>query len=180
MLALSFSAAYKHNNQMDPSLIPGVISAASAAVDLFDKIADQVTRFITKRPDPTGPKEYRFKIQGEDGKIVVRNQGRELQTITGDDLKNLPNDTFQHIRVYEESMQRQYRIWQRVYPQRNSSPDPIVNAQVDEKIRDLILNMKDDLTGIVDFLQSIGVHLDDHYMMVRDIVRRYDGTDRNA
>ena len=35
--------------------------------------------------------------------------------------------------------------------------------------------MKDDLTGIIDFLQSINVALDDHYMIYRDVMRRYDG-----
>ena len=63
---------------------------------------------------------------------------------------------------------------------RNSSPDELKNAQTDEQIRGLILNMKSDLVGIVSFLDSIGVRLDDHYMMVRHLAQNFDGTRGNG
>jgi len=157
---------------LDPVTITGIITAASSAIGLVDKIADQFSRFVTKRPDPTGPKEYRYKIEGDSQKIVVKSQGKEIQRITGDDLKNLPADYYQHIQTLEQSMQAHYRLWQRIYPKRNQSPDELKNAQTDEQIHQLIANMKQDLDGIITFLESIGVHLDDHYMMVRNLARQ--------
>ena len=110
---------------LDPVTVTGIITAASSAIDLVDKVADQFSRFVTKRPDPTGPKEYRYKIEGDSQKIVVKSQGKEIQRITGDDLKNLPTDFYQHIQTLEQSMQAHYRLWQRIYPKRNQSPDEL-------------------------------------------------------
>lgn len=74
----------------------------------------------------------------------------------------------------EESVRRYYDVWKQVYPHRDDG-DLISNAKVQNQLRDLALKMKDDLAGIVDFLQSIGVQLDDHYMIYRDVIRRYSG-----
>lgn len=165
---------------MDPSQIIPFIDLIGAAVGLFDKVADEVARFITKEPDTPRPKEWQYKIQREDHKLVVRQDGREMQTITGDQLKNLPAAYYQHIQVYENAMQAKYRLWQKVYPKRNATSDELVNAKIDEQIRNLILDMKGDLVGIVNFLQSIGVQLDDHYMQIRDLVQQYDGSVQGA
>jgi hypothetical protein len=148
---------------MDPALVTALLTATAAAVKLIDNLADPVERFLTKRSAPTVPKEHRCKIEG-----------KEEDGITGDQLEKLPRDCYEHIRTLEESMQRHYRLWQKIYPRRNSSADPLVNAKVDESVRELILNMKADLVGIINFLQSIGVHLDDHYKMFRNLIEQVD------
>jgi len=48
--------------------IMAIITAATVAIGLFDKIADQVERFITKSPEPSVPKEH----------PVVLGQGKRL------------------------------------------------------------------------------------------------------
>jgi hypothetical protein len=159
---------------MDIPTATAVLALTGKAVELFDKVADQIARFITKRPDPTGPKQYRYKIEGKQGAIHVTQDGRKLQTLTGEDLAALPKDYLEHITVLEESMRRHYNLWKAVYPKRNDSADLIVNAKIEQQLRDIVLEMKNDLTGIVNFLQSIGVHLDDHYMIMRDVVSQYD------
>ena len=158
---------------IDPITITGIITAASSAIDLVDKVADQFTRFVKKQPNlPAAAEAHRYKIEGDSQKIVVKSQGKEIQRITGDDLKNLPADYYEHIRTLEQSMQAHYRLWQRIYPKRNSSPDELKNAQTDEQIDQLIVNMKQDLDGIITFLESIGVHLSDHYLTVRNLARQ--------
>jgi len=78
-------------------------------------------------------------------------------------LQKLPEPMLKHIMVLEKSMQNHYDLWAAVYPQRNASPDPIVNAKVDQQLKSIVSAMKDDLIGILSFLQSCGIHLDDHY-----------------
>lgn len=158
---------------MDPVSVMALIKATSAAVDLFDKIASQVKAFVQKQPEKVvsdGEDRWRHKIKQEGRALVVRVEGREVQTIAAKDLESLPGDQLSLIKTYEESLQRNYRLWQAVYKKRDASPDALVNAQTDEQLTELIHKMKRDLNGILDFLQSIGLHLDDHYMHIRHIV----------
>jgi len=160
---------------MDIATATSVITTATAAVSLFDKVADQVVRFIRKDSAPPGPlKEHRLTIRGAGNELKVEAHGRTVQVLRGEDLKNLPADYYQHIKTLEASVRRYYDVWQQVYPHRDDG-DLVTNAKVNNQLRDLALKMKDDLAGIIDFLQSIGVGLDDHYMIYRDVIRRYAG-----
>ncbi|HWM71741.1 MAG TPA: hypothetical protein VNO35_34575 [Steroidobacteraceae bacterium] len=71
-------------------------------------------------------------------------------------------------------MRRYYDVCQQVYPHRDDG-DLVTNTKVNNQLRNLALKMKDDLAGIIDFLESIGVRLDDHYMIYRNVIRRYSG-----
>jgi hypothetical protein len=160
---------------MDLVTANAVIATAGAAVNLFDKVAGQVVRFIRKAPEPPGPpKAVDFKVEGRGDALKVERKGMTLQVIRGEDLKHLPPDCYEHIKVYEESVRRYYDTWKQVYPHRDDG-SLIENAKVNNQLRDLALKMKDDLAGIIDFLQSMGAHLDDHYMVYRDVIKHYTG-----
>jgi len=155
---------------MDPVTITAAITAASAGVDLINKIADKVIPFITGS-QPLN-KEHRMSIEGDGDKIVAKEHGREVKVITGEDLKNLPIDMLEHIQVYEKAARNNYELWKAVYPQRNASTDPIVNAKVDQQLRGIVANMKNDLDGILRFLENAGIQLDDHYAKFRDAIQQ--------
>ena len=130
--------------------------------------------FMTNRPVASSPIGHRCKIEADSNKIFVTIEGRVPQTITADDLKKqLTPADYNHIKTLEESMQEHYRIWQSIYPKRNSSPDPLKNREAHEIISRLILDMEGDLNGIIKFVESLGLRLDDHYMHIRDLVARF-------
>jgi DNA polymerase I-like protein with 3'-5' exonuclease and polymerase domains len=149
-----------------------IISATTAAIGLFDKIADQIERFITKRPQPDVPAEYRVSISEKDGAIIATERGRETQRITRDDLQKLPSELLDHVRVYEKSMQNYYSLWSRVYPEL-ALLDGLQKARTEQQLADLIRAMKVDLDGILGFLESAGLSLDDHYRHIRQLVNDY-------
>src|SRR5262245_5466552 len=61
---------------MDIGTATSVITAATAAVNLFDKVADQVVRFIRKGSAPPGPpKQHQFKVDGAGGELKVESHG---------------------------------------------------------------------------------------------------------
>jgi hypothetical protein len=160
---------------MDIATATALITATTSAVNLFDKVAGQVVRFIRKTPEQPGPpKEFSFTVGGHKGELQVQAHGRVIQTITGEDLKHLPAEYYSHIQTMEDSIKRYYSVWKQVYPHRDDG-DLLTNAKVHNQLSDLALKMRDDLAGIIDFLQSIGVHLDDHYMIYRDVIKRYAG-----
>ena len=155
---------------LDLATITGVISAAASAVGLIDKIADQIERFMTKRPEPEVPKEHRLKIEKEGEAIVSRYYGQEQQRITAQDLQKLPEDTLRHVKVLEQSMQNHYAIWASVYPQLALADDPIAKAKTEQQLNSVIAGMKGDLERILNFLEQSGLYLDDHYRKIRDLV----------
>ena len=156
---------------VDLATISAAISAATSAVGLFDKITDQVERFISKSEVPSVPKEHRMKIAEEDDAIVSREHGHVTQQITANDLEKLPESQLRHVAVLEKSMENHYSIWEKVYPDLALVDSPIQKAKVEKQLEGIIRDMKGDLEGILSFLESCGLYLDDHYMHVRHLVK---------
>ncbi len=156
---------------VDLATITTAIAAATSGVGLIDKIADQVDRFLTKRPEPAVPKEHRMQITKEGDAIVSKYHGQEYQRITAQDLQKLPEATLRHVKVLEQSMENHYSIWASVYPQLAIAVDPIAKARTEQQLKAVIVGMKGELDGILSFLEQAGLHLDDHYIHVRDVVR---------
>jgi len=66
-------------------------------------------------------------------------------------------------------MEKKFRNWVVVYPQRDTSPDPLRNAQVEAQLNDLAKGMCSDLEKIFKYLDRIGKHLEDHYHHIRTV-----------
>jgi len=157
---------------IDIAIITAAISAATSAVEIIDKIADQIDRFMTKSPEPAIPKEHRLKIEKEGNAIISKYHGQEFQRITAQDLQQLPESELRHIKVLEQSMENHYSIWSAVYPQLALAVDPIAKAKTELQLKGIIVGMKGDLEGILGFLERTGLQLDDHYMHIRDVVAK--------
>jgi hypothetical protein len=155
---------------IDLALATAAITAATAGVGLIDKIADQIDRFLTKKPEPEVPPQHRLKIERDGDAIVSRYHGQESQRITAADLQKLPEAELRHIKVFEQSMENHYAVWEAVHPQQALAVDPVAKAKIDLQLKGIIRDMKRDLNGILGFLERIGLNLDDHYMHIRDLV----------
>ena len=75
---------------VDLALVTAAMSATASAIGLIDNIADQVEHFLSKRNDPLIPNQYRMRFERKGNSIVSKDQGKELQEITADDFKKLP------------------------------------------------------------------------------------------
>lgn len=153
----------------DIALATAALAAATQGVTLFDMIADQVVRFKTKKPLPGEPPEHRMKIEGANGSVVTRIHGREYQRITADDLAHLDPETLRHIRVYEKSMENNYALWEKVYPQLALS-SPMERARLELQLAEVTDSIGVDLKNILGFLEQAGLHLDDHYRYARALL----------
>jgi hypothetical protein len=157
---------------VDLVTISAAIGAATAGVGLIDKIGDQITRFLSKRETPVTPIEHRAKIERDGDAIVRKDHGIEYQRITANDLQKLPEAELRHIKVLEQSMENHYAVWSSVYPQLALAVDLVAKAKTEQQLKGIILAMKSDLVGILDFLRKAGLDLDDHYTYIRDVVAR--------
>ena len=145
------------------------LSAVSTILNIVDKVAGQFQRFRKKEPEPAVETPHKVIAQKEDGKILVRREGQVVDQITANDLQKLDENSRALIGALEQSMQKKFRLWTIVYPQRDTSPDPLRNAQVEEQLTDLAKGMCSDLDKIFRYLDSIGKYLEDHYNHVRSI-----------
>ncbi len=174
--------------KMDMSIIIDKTNQSldSLAAILFkvDKFSDQLTEFTQSQMPPganvyltTGaPQDQPHSVIAEkEGNIILFKRGQEIvENITADDMATLDPQSKNLIEAYEKSMESSFRLWTIVYPQRNSSPDPLVNARVEEQLRNLAHRMCYDLKNIFEFLNSIGKYLEDHYNHVRHICDSYN------
>lgn len=153
--------------------IGAVVAATKGAIDIFDKVAGQIKSVLTKRPKEVEGNEdrWRYKIRADGNNIVVKQQDRVVQTITGDQLAAVLNKAdLDLVQTYEASMNRYFARWKAVYAKKDASQDPLVNAITEEQLTEQIVKMRSELLGILAFLQKCGIHLDDHYMNIRHLV----------
>jgi predicted lipoprotein len=89
-----------------------------------------------------------------------------MEVVTEADLERLPKDQRDLIKTYERSINAFVAEWEKL--KRSGS------AQLEDENRrrklDLIRGAKEDLVGIINFLQSRGFYLEDHYSHVRHLV----------
>ena len=109
----------------------------------------------------------------EGTQILVKQEDRTVQTVTADELSRMLNpQDLDLVRTYEASMQKYFTRWKAIYAKKDASQDPLVNTITEEQLAEQIVKMKRELLGILDFLQKMGVQLDDHYMHVRHLVEQ--------
>jgi len=160
-------------DMLSPMELAALVTATKGAVDILDKVAGQIKSVLLKRPkeEAGGDDRWRYKIRPRIDEIVVSQDDRTVQVVSAAQLSEVlrPNDV-RVIQAYERNMEKYFRRWEAVYDKRDSSQDPLANAIIEEQLTELIRKMKGELLGILEFLQKLGVNLDDHYMHVRHLI----------
>ena len=160
-------------------LDPGTtITAIATTLKIVDSVTGQWDRFFKKREEHELDKPHRVTSELEQGEIVVKEHGKPVETITAQDVAKLDENSRKLIDALEKSMQRQYDLWTKVYPTRDASPDPVVNAQIDQRLEDIAKKMCADLGKLFRYLDSIGKYLDDHYDHVRFLCMEVEQSSR--
>jgi len=160
---------------LTPAEIAALVAATKGAVDLFDRFSGQIKSVLEKRPKEKegGDDRWRYKVDVQKHGIVVKQDDRKIQTITGPELASkLSEKDLKLVQTLEGKMEEYFELWRKVYESKDAAQDPLVNAQTDRQLNKLIKQMRGELLGIIDFLTKIGVRLDDHYMHVRYLVEK--------
>jgi hypothetical protein len=56
----------------------------------------------------------------------------------------------------------------------SGGPSRCLNALCPQQLGQVVKDMKMDLEGILGFIESCGMYLDDHYQHIRHLVSQYD------
>jgi hypothetical protein len=129
----------------------------------LDRVSDEIVSTIENQPlDSTPP---RFLIQHFGNSVVAYQR---MQVLDGKQLEQLPKEQRDLIRTYEKSMKALTQEWEKL----KRSGDLQLDQSVRQRSLELLRGAKDDLIGILDFLQAQGIYLDDHYLTVRYLVSK--------
>ena len=161
-LAGAVIALYKRTDFFTPPA-GNLAGSIGSAIEEFDQISDEISATLHNTvPDPTH--FHRFLIRRTKGGVAAYER---MQVISSQQLDKLPPVQKKLIRDYERAMKTLRQEWSHIKAEGASAQiDPATRARNLELLR----SMKDNLVGILDFLQNNGIYLDDHYQDIRNLV----------
>jgi hypothetical protein len=160
--------------------IIAIISAASSAIDLVDKVSRQFEKFVTGNTEPLISKEYSYQVKEtpDHKNLITTYQGKENQRVTYAELvKKLSDADLKHIKTLETSMNNYYQQWEAVYPTLSFETNGLTKVKMEQQLKNMIVNgMAQDLQRIISFIEKCGLSLDDHYLRIRDLAESAEKT----
>jgi hypothetical protein len=145
-----------------------VTASLAHAAELADEVWARAEPAFTGQP-AHGPEDFglRYTRDGED--LVARTlPGFEVQRIRRSQFEaKLTPDQLRYVSVLEKSMEVNLALWERKYPNRALNPDEGADAER------ALAAMGEDLAGLIDSLEESGFRLADHYIEVRQVLRRH-------
>jgi hypothetical protein len=161
-VAAAVIALYKRTDFFRPQ--PGKLAGSlGSAIEEFDKISDEIK--ATLRNEALDPTHFHgFMIRRSPAGVAAYQR---MKVISSQELEELPPAQKKLIRDYERAMKTLRQEWSHLKAgDANALIDPATRARNLELLR----NMKDNLVGVLDFLQNNGIYLDDHYGDIRQLV----------
>jgi len=164
-----FDILVKDISQIDVKL-DSLVLTVGRAMEVVDKLSVQMDAMVGNLPKP-----HSVMAVTEGNKIVLKRGDQAIETITAEDLNTkLDSQSKALIQSFEDSMQDQFNLWTKVYPKRNTSPDPIVNAQVQLRLKEIGKQMCSDWKQILQFLNQLNYSLADHYSHIGYLCNQLD------
>lgn len=152
-----------------------VLTAVVGALGVVDKLYNQLKRFSKDEPDPPAEQPHSAMAKRSGNEIHFVSGGQVFEKVTADELTKLDAQSQQLIIAIQTSMNQQFNLWTQIYPKRNESPDPLVNAKVKEQLKGIGRTMCGDLGKILSFLErDLHKSLQDHYGAIRSICSDVD------
>jgi hypothetical protein len=87
---------------------------------------------------------------------MIREDGKAEQLVDKRDIESLDENSKKFIETLADSCKRAFELWSAVYPKRNSSADPIVNARVEQELSEIRSKCCSDYKQLVGFSEKIG------------------------
>jgi hypothetical protein len=145
------------------------VDVVAGAIGVVDKLYPRLMRILTGA-EPT--KEPSIKIEKQGDELVAKRDGVPRQTVSYQELmQRLTPDDVRYIRMYEGSIKNYEAQIEQVYPQL-ALLGPVEKAQTEMRLKQMVQAIKTDLLGIIDYIQTIGLDLEDHYSRTRDLIAR--------
>jgi|GEM_PF-5838701 len=167
---------------MDLETAALIAKLVSDAVGSFDKVFRGFADFIKKKEpsaDYIPPPDFQYVDSPQEGGLVARSRrtGQVYQRVTYQELcDRLGDDDRKHLESLSKAMRRYQDQWDAVFVERAVAAGR-ERARLDGQLEDIAADISKTIIMILDFVSSAGLHLDDHYLMSRNVAESYLGNE---
>lgn len=144
------------------------INAVGNAFRIIDDFEPQVKAFVAGSPEPEAPVVHSWRAEQVEESIRLVEPGGTRQLITARDLERLDANAQKLIRAYERTMKELFERWTELKSKRIAQ-DPETRREAREASDEVRHELCRELNGLLSFIESMGLSLQDHYVHVRFI-----------
>jgi hypothetical protein len=155
-----------------------IAKMASDAVGAIDKIFRGYAD-VVKKKQPTSPEvpppDFAYVNKPDQSALVAqsRQTGTAYQTVTYQELcKRLDDSDRQYIETLTQAMENYQRQWYSAYQQRSLASGMDI-GRMDAQLEYLARQISDPLIRVLEFVNKMGLYLDDHYLAARRLAEGY-------
>jgi hypothetical protein len=155
-----------------------IAKMASDAVGAFDKVFRGYID-VVKKKEPNAqhlpPPDFAYVDNPREKAFVAqsRRTGEAYQTVTYEQLREKLNEgDRQYIETLTRAMENYQRQWNAAFEQRSMASGMEI-GRLDSQLEYLAQQMADPLIRVLEFVEKMGLCLDDHYHMARMITQQY-------
>jgi hypothetical protein len=144
------------------------INAVGNAFRIIDDFEPQVKAFVTGSPEPEAPVVHSWRAEQIEASIRLVEPSGARELITAKDFERLDADAQKLIRAYERAMKDLFERWTELKPKRIAQDTETQHEarQVSDEVR---RELCQELNGLLGFIESMGMSLQDHYAHARYI-----------
>jgi hypothetical protein len=144
------------------------VNAVANALKIIDDFEPQVNAFLTGVPEPDKPIVHSWRAEQVEATITLVEPGGSRQLITAEELERLDSNAQKLIRAYERTMKELFERWTELKPKRYAN-DAEMRREAREESDRVRNELCSELNGLLAFIESMGMSLQDHYAHVRYI-----------
>jgi TIR domain len=144
------------------------INALGNAFRIIDDFEPQVNAFVAGSPEPEAPVVHSWRAEQVQTSIRLVEPGGARELITAKDFERLDANAQKLIRAYERTMKDLFERWTELKPKRVVQ-DPATRLEAREHSDEVRQELCQELNGLLGFIESMGMSLQDHYAHARYI-----------
>jgi len=144
------------------------INAVGNAFRIIDDFEPQVKAFVAGSAEPEAAVVHSWRAEQVETSIRLVEPSGARELITARDFEKLDANSQKLIRAYERTMKDLFERWTELKPKRVAQ-DPDTRREARELSDDVRRELCQELNGLLGFIESMGMSLQDHYAHVRYI-----------
>lgn len=144
------------------------INAVGNAFRIIDDFEPQVSAFVQGAHEPERSPLHSVRAEQVHESIHLIEATGTRVLITVRDFESLDSNAQKLIRAYERTMKELFERWTELKPKRIAQ-DPETRREAREQSDDVRRELCRELNGLLGFIESMGMSLQDHYSHVRYI-----------
>jgi hypothetical protein len=144
------------------------INAVGNAFRIIDDFEPQQKAFVAGSPEPQVPVVHSWRAEQVETSIRLVEPSGTRELITAKDFEKLDANAQKLIRAFERTMKELFERWTELKPKRVAL-DPETRREARELSDDVRRELCQELNGLLGFIESMGMSLQDHYAHARYI-----------